>query len=348
MFFRWVVFHFKVARFLWRAFSGLMHFVMLLSFLMTLLMVCFAFSFNLWFPSVAKWYVAHESGFRLTIGASNSALSRGLIDFSGIEIKNPKLKFSQDDCLKINHIMVKANLLTIFNPSVVIEEVTVDVESITCDTSKDGVINVLDLAKVFGVSESEDAERGRKLNHSERNPKSNRSRKKYFGKTVSGRTGNGELPKSFIICDGSQCVVREMAIYLGKIKLHNIDQKGGSREIDINETWNFTDVHSQKEVINTIKTRLQRHGVDLMIQSAFEAIFNLPGIGSARRLITEIGHFSQTFFKGITESMMKTLPSKDDMNLEDNFSKIVDPLVRDRLQAIRNTNSSKEDTEDTM
>jgi hypothetical protein len=339
MFFRWLVFSFNVLRFLWRFFVGLMHFLMVLSFLATLLVIGLAFSFNLWFPLAARWYVAHQSGFRLTIGASNSTLSRGLIDFSAIEIKNPKGKFSQDDCLKINRLMVKANLLTIFNPNVIFEEATIDVESITCDTNGNGVINVLDLARAFGISESGDFER---------DPQSDRSRKKHLVKMAPNQAGNGESLKLFAIREGGQCVVQEMVIYLGKLKLHNIIPGGGTKEIDIHETWNFTDVHSRKEVIKAIRVRLRPYGIDLVVQSAFGAIFNLPGVSSAKHLLMGVSHFSQTLFKGIAESVTKALPSKDDINLDANSSKAINRQDYDPLRASRNINKLEKEEKDAM
>jgi hypothetical protein len=262
-----------------------------------------------------------------------------LIDFDGIEIKNPEGKFSQEGCLEINRIMVKANLLTILSPEVILEEAVVNVKRVIYDTNRRGEINVLSLAEAFGMPKEENLEPIKKLKNSEPGLKNDRDRKKHLVKVASDKFKDGAPLRLFAIREGGQCIARKMVIYLGKIELHNATREGESKEIAINETWNFTDVRSLTEVIESIKVRLQRHSIDLVIESVFETVFNLPGIKFTKRLINRIGHFSQGLFGGIAESVMKVLPSKGDINIEDNLSKIINPLDDRQIQVSQNADA---------
>ncbi|MDR2371977.1 MAG: hypothetical protein LBD60_02410 [Puniceicoccales bacterium] len=345
MFLKLLLFSFRAVRFLWHFFSGFIYFLVILSFFVSLLAIGLVFSFNLWFPSVAKWYVVHKSEFRFKIEESKCALYRGLIDFNGIEVRNPEGKFSQDDCLKISRIMVKANLLTVFNPEMVIEEVILEVDRIVCDANKQSEINILSFMEAFASSEGKDSKLVQK---SPKNDRSDRERKKYPVKVAADKLNNGVPLRFFSIHESGQCVAKKMLVYLGKFELYNVIREGESTEIAVNATWNFTDVRSQSEVIEAIKARLQRHGINLIIQNAFEAIFNLPGIKHAKRLIVGISRFSQDFFKGITESVMKMLPSKEDMNLEDNLARMINPASSHQLLVQKNVDDSEENAIDVV
>ncbi|MDR1591118.1 MAG: hypothetical protein LBR92_03970 [Puniceicoccales bacterium] len=293
---------------------------MISSLFVFLLAACLVFSFNLWFPSVAKWYVSHRSGFRLTIERSECVPYRGLIDFYGIEIKNPEEMFSQNGCLKINRIMAKADLLTLFNPEMVLEESVIDVDRIICETNKRSEINILSLLEAFVPPEKEVPKSIKKLEKNDNN------RKNYPVKITANKLKNKTPLKFFANNEGGRCVVRKMAVYLGTFELHNITRDGDNKEIEVNERWNFTNVRSQREVIEAIKIRLQQHGIGLVIQAAFEAIFNFPGIKSAKGVIEGMGRLGQVFFKGIAEAMGKMLPNKEDLNIESNFSKFISPM----------------------
>jgi hypothetical protein len=345
MFLKLILFTFKAVRSLWHFFSGFIRFFVILSFFLSLLAIGLVFSFNLWFPPVAKWYVAHKSGFKFKIEESKCALYRGLIDFNGIEVRNPEGKFSQDDCLKISRIMVKANLMTIFSPEVVIEEVIIEVDRIVCDANKQSEINILSFMEAFSGSEGKDSKLVQKL---PKNDRSDRERKKYPMKIAADKLNNGVPLRFLAIHESGQCVAKKMLVYLGKFELHNVIREGESAEIEVNATWNFTDVRSQSEVIEAIKARLQRHGINLIIQNAFEAIFNLPGIKPAKRLITGISRFSQDFFRDITESVMKMLPSKEDIDLEGNLSRMINPATNHQLLVPKNVDDSEENAVDVV
>jgi hypothetical protein len=163
---------------------------------------------------------------------------------------------------------------------------------------------------------------------------------------MANKLEKGVPLKFFAGHEGSQCMVRKMVIYLGTFELHNIAKEGDNREIEVNQKWDFTNVRSQSEVIETIKTHLQQHGIGLVIQTAFEAIFNLPGIKSAKNVIGGISRFSQGFFKGMVEAVGRVLPSKEDLNIESNISKIVNPMDANQLQVLKNSNSKNTDGED--
>jgi hypothetical protein len=108
-------------------------------------------------------------------------------------------------------------------------------------------------------------ERGQ-IKNPTRPQKSDRNRKKYPVKAASDKP---DAPlRFFAIREGSQCVVRKMTIYLGKIELHNVAKE--SKKIKINETWNFTNVRSESEVIESISVRLQHHSIGLIIQNALK------------------------------------------------------------------------------
>jgi hypothetical protein len=281
-------------------------------FIVILLAGVLLISFNLWFPAAAKWYVAHKSGFQLQIGHSKCALYRGLIDFNAVEIKNPEGKFFQDDCLKFNRLMLKANLLSMMAPEMVIEEIVIDVDRIVCDKNNQDDINVLEFGKAFMISEAKYLQLNKKRGKSVKDKKSDakESLVKPESEKSESEKADDSSSKFFTICDDGHFVARKVMIHIDTFKLHNVTMAGEDKTIPINETWTLTDVKSKKEVIESVITHLQKYGIGIIMQNIFETVSNLPGIKSVNHVVEKVGRWGRGIFKSMAKAMTKMLPSK--------------------------------------
>jgi hypothetical protein len=314
---KFIVFPFKLLRFSWRFLINFAHFLVVLSVILSLLLTIALFSFNWWFPTAAEWYMEHKSGFKLRIGESNCAIYRGLIDFNGVEIQNPEGKFSQEGCLKLDHLMAKANLLTIMSPEIVVDEVILSVERVICEKNSSGEMNLLTFQNAFSVPGKDDAGSAPKHRHGTR--KRNRSEGEKAVAVADGASNN--RPLKFFTRSGGRFVIRKITIHVGSFELHNVTASGERKVIDVNQTWTLTDVRSRKEVVNFVTTRLQNYGVGVVIQNVFGAISNLPGIKSVKSAIKEMSHLGRGMFKKVSETMMQALPEGKSSAPAGEFSK---------------------------
>jgi hypothetical protein len=301
---KFIVFPFKLLRFSWRFLISFIHFLAVLSIVLSLLFTIALLSFNWWFPAAAEWYVEHKSGFKLHIGQSNCAIYRGLIDFNGIEIQNPEGKFSQEGCLKLDRLMAKTNLLTVMSPEIVIEEVVLGMERVICEKNSGGETNLGTFQNAFSMLQKNDLDSAPKRRRGAR--KRNRGDGEKTAAVADGASNNG--PLKLFAQSGSRFVIRKMMIHVGSFELHNITASGEQQVVDVNQTWTLTNVHSRKEVIDFVTARLQKYGVNIAIQSVFGAIFNLPGVRSVKSAMAKVGQLGRGMFKKVSETVMQELP----------------------------------------
>ncbi|MDR1303434.1 MAG: hypothetical protein LBJ81_02330 [Puniceicoccales bacterium] len=302
---------------------------MVLSILLSLLLAVALLSFNWWFPGAAEWYVEHKSGFKLRIGQSNCAIYRGLIDFNGVEIQNPEGKFSQEGCLKFDHLMAKANLLTAMSPEIVVDEVILSMERAICEKNSAGETNLLVLQNAFSMLKNGDSSDAPKRRHGTR--KKNRGDGEKTVAVADGASSGG--PLKFFAQGGGRLVIRKMTIHVGSFELHNVTTSDEQRVIDVNQTWTLTDVRSRKEVIDFVTARLQNYGVGIVIQNVFGAIFNLPGVRSVKSAMEKVSHLGRGMLKSVSEAMTQALPKGETAAPADEFSKNADAEGSDSRSA---------------
>ncbi|MDR1435073.1 MAG: hypothetical protein LBI77_01555 [Puniceicoccales bacterium] len=306
--FRLLLWPFKIIRFTWRLCSKLIHFLAILAIWVSLFAVIFFLSFNRWFPSVARHYVFKKSGFNLHIDQSQCSLWRGLIDLNGIEIKNPAKKFSQNDCLNINRLMIKMNLLSLLNPEVVVDEVTIDMDRIVCDQNNSGDIGILKLCKALTASEDETLKsREKKLEPLRKSNQKNGHTKYLSNVTSNGEESDKKLLKLASVKEGSQFMVKKMNLRIGRFELYNITGKDEHKTINVDVNWNFTDVRSKNEVINRVMSGLKGYGISVIVEKFLNSIFDLPGVKIFKHSVRKVSNFCQEIFKKITSSIVDSM-----------------------------------------
>jgi hypothetical protein len=231
-----------------------------------------------------------------------------VIDFNRIEIRNPEGKFSQEGCLKFDRLMARANLLTVFNPEIVIDEVVLGIERVICEKGADGEMNVWAFQNAFSVlDESDLGALPRRRRRAKR--RSGGEEESAVEKAAPKANGAGDSgPLKFFAQNGGRFVIRKMTIRMGSFELHNITAPGEKKEIDVNQTWTLTDVRSRKDVVDFVMARLQSYGLGIVLQSALGAIFNLPGMKLVKHGMEKVSHLGRGVFKGVGEAMTRILP----------------------------------------
>jgi hypothetical protein len=325
--FRFLLWPFKIIRFTWRLCSKLVHFLAILVIWVSLFAVIFFLSLNTWFPAVARHYVFKKSGFNLHIDQSKCSLWRGLIDLNGIEIKNPAKKFSQDDCLNINRLMIKMNLLSLLNPAVVVDEITIDMDRIVCDQNDSGDIGILKLCKALTASGDENLKsREKKLEPLRKSNQKNGHTKHLTNVAPNGEESDQKLLKLASVKEGSQFMVKKMNLRIGRFELYNITGKGEHRTINVDVTWNFTGVRSRNEVINRVMSGLKGHGISVIVKKFLNSIFDLPGVNIFKHSVKKVSNFCQEILKKITSSMVDSMATagsvKESMDISASQSKL--------------------------
>ncbi|MDR2200813.1 MAG: hypothetical protein LBN94_01755 [Puniceicoccales bacterium] len=225
------------------------------------------------------------------------------MDFGAIEVKNPRKKFPRPDCLSINRFMVKADLFSLFNPEVVVDEIILDVDKIVYDRSETGDINLELLSKAFVSSKKEHPQtsKGNVVSAKKDTPK-----QKIFAKTAPNVKSDAGPLKLTLIDGECHFMVRKMTVHLGHLELYNFPTKGAHRNINIDATWNFTNVHSRQEISDVIIAHLQGYGIALIIQNVLATIFDLPGVKSVKRSVKKVSHFGQRLIKGVVKTFSQT------------------------------------------
>ncbi|MDR2807314.1 MAG: hypothetical protein LBB11_04150 [Puniceicoccales bacterium] len=261
---------------------------------MVLLTIGVLLSFNYWFPKAAQTYVTHKSDFNFHVGQSQCALYRGLVDFNNIEIQNPEKKFSQENCMSIDRFMVKVNLLSFLKSETVIDEVFINIDKVTCERTEDGRINLMELKTAFSPKESTASTEAVE----------SRSKRKRGSQKSSAKAGTQDASAG----DSFKFVIKKLHLHVGSFELYNITAKKEHKTINANLTWNFVDVHSTKEIGDTITTQLQNYGLSIIIQSLWGTVLDLPGIKTAKQAVQKVGQFSQDVLKNTAETVMGLLP----------------------------------------
>ena len=133
----------------------------ILIFLVALVAIVIA-TINIWLPKVIKIFVEKKSNFPTNVQVSKCSVTKGVIDLEGINLKNPKGKFEEENFLTVNKLFASVDYKSLTTKQIVIPEVVINVENLTCEKNKDGDINAMVLANSFTGGEETDEEKKKK------------------------------------------------------------------------------------------------------------------------------------------------------------------------------------------
>ena len=220
---------------------------------------------NLWLPSAIKWFVEKKSNFPTQVKKSNISLTKGIVDFEGINLKNPKGKFEQENFVTVNKLSAQVEYKTLFEKQIVIPEVTIDLDNFTCEKNKDGDINAMVLVNSFTGGDSEE---DKKKQEEEEKKKQEEEEEKKKKEEEEKKEEEGEKKEE----EGKTFVIRKLTVRLGTIELYNLTSEDGEHKINLNKTLKFENVslENKKEVITQIlqDEDLQNAGYSLALQTA--------------------------------------------------------------------------------
>ena len=206
---------------------------------------------NLWLPSVIKMFVEKKSNFPTNIQKSNISLKNGVVDFDGINLKNPKGKYERENFITLKKLTAGVEYNTLTSKQIVIPEITIDIDDLTLEQNKDGKINAMELVNAFTGEESEEEKK-----KEEEEEKKHEQQKKEEEKK--------EESKSFII--------RKLNIRLGTIELYGFSEENAQHVFDLNKSFNFENVslENKKEIIAQILNDpdIQNCGASVAMEAA--------------------------------------------------------------------------------
>ena len=221
---------------------------------------------NIWLPHAIKWFVEKKSNFPTNVQKSNCALTKGIVDFENINLKNPKGKFEQENFVTLKKLSAQVEYKTLFEKQIVIPEVTIDLDNFTCEKNKDGDINAMVLVNSFTGGDSEEDEK--KKQEEEKKKQEEEEKKKQEEEEKKEGEGEGEKKEE----ESKSFIIRKLTVRLGTIELYNLTSEDGEHKIALNKTLNFENVslENKKEIIKQIleDPDLQNAGYSLVLETA--------------------------------------------------------------------------------
>lgn len=320
MFFKVLFFPFRLVRSIFGFFSGLYYFlfflfISLLIFVLTVAGICMA-TLNIWAPWATKTYIQHKANFPTQIQTSNCSLKNGIIDFEGVTLENPTSKFTQKNCVTFNKVSAEVNWSSLLQNEIVIPEVVIDIDRITCEKNKAGEMNLMLLADSLVQKTPEDLAVMNPPNAKKAGPEKKDSEKQgknlHEGKLVVGE--KYRKIKDFVsIKEGKHFVVRKLTLRIGTCELYNVLTEGEVRKLKINKTLQFEDVRSKKDIIAAILADpdLQAYGVTLVVQVALGSILNFPGVKAVQQTVKDVHKAGQEMVNEATSFVQGLLPSTE-------------------------------------
>lgn len=236
-----------------------MFFTLLLIIIGTLILLLA--TLNLWLPSVLKMVVEKFSNFPTSVKKSNCSLTKGIVDLENVTIDNPKNQFEKENFVRVNKLRASVVYQTLTQPTIVIPEVTLDLDNITCEQNKDGKLNAMVLVESFlGPSSEEESKK-------DEEPK----------KEEEQTNAEGEKKET-----SSPFKIGTLSIRLGTIEVYNMTSEKGEVKVALNKTLTFKDVTLDKKndiILEILQDQdLQNAGVSMAMQAA---------IGKGKQIITD-------------------------------------------------------------
>lgn len=228
-----------------------------LSLLLSCSIIAALCSFNMWFPSVAKRYIAHKTGFELDIKKSKCSFRKGLIEFSKVSLKNPESDFTQKDCIDLNTFKVEVDWTSLFKSEFLVKKVEIDVDSLTLEKNQLNVNNIVAFKELLWPKKKENENPGKRLT------------------------------ASFVDTNKS-IFIRSFEVALGTCKLINIVPHRRELKIDIDYRRKFDNVSSLELVFPEIMDDLREYGFSQIMGLMLGTITDFPVVKQVKNTAKKI------------------------------------------------------------
>lgn len=215
--------------------------------ILVLLIVCIAMaSSNWWMPPTTGHVLTKLSGFQTTLSGSHGNLFKGRIDCRDINIHNPKTTFQYDNFIRANAIVADVDMTSLMKDTIVIEELTIDLDTISLVKDRNGTSNYSLFAKNLSENTSSD-----KSSEQSKSTTSSSHKKSVF--------------------------IKKLTIALGRVD--NIDeQKGSKKTYTINYRREFSDVSNFSNLGVQLVGDLGKYGLSIILDSVISSVSDLGGI----------------------------------------------------------------------
>jgi uncharacterized protein involved in outer membrane biogenesis len=226
---------------------------------------------NFWLPRVARWQIKSRSGFEANVGSSRGTLFRGRIDFRDFDVSNPKDSFKTNEFFLFNELVTDVNLKSLLTDTVVVDEIVVDIGSVTLVKNVDGIYNCqLFLQNMFGSGQSS----GNEAN--------------------DAPSGKGASRKKF-------CKKLRISRIVFAVKSVTIidESTGSTKEYLLNYRREFSNVEDINVIVKPLMTDLGKYGLGIFIQSTFDMVLHLPGVEQVTGGLIKVKDASQGLMEGI-------------------------------------------------
>lgn len=320
MFFKILFFPFRLIRSIFGMLSGLYYFLFTL-FILSLIFVLAVVgigvgTFNVWAPWATKTYIQKKADFPTQIQTSNCSLKNGIVDFEGVTLENPTSKFTQKNCITFNKVSAEVNWSSLFQNEIVIPEVVIDIDRITCEKNKAGEMNLMLLADALMQKTPENLAvvnppSTKKMSQNQKDTEK-QGKNLHEGKLVVGE--KYRKVRDFVsIKEGKHFVVRKLTLRVGTCELYNVLVEGEARKLKINKTLQFEDVRSKKDIVAAILADpdLQAYGVTLVVQVALGSILNFPGVNAVQQTVKGVHKAGKEMVNEAASFVQGILPSKE-------------------------------------
>lgn len=211
------------------------------------LLVCIAMaSSNWWIPQTTSHILTKLSGFKTILSGSHGNLFKGRVDCRDINIYNPATTFKYDNFIRANSIVVDVDMTSLLKDTIVIEELTIDIDRISVVKDKDGTPNYT----LFSQNISQHIQSSKETDTTT-NPTSGTSNKKAI-------------------------FIKKLTIALGKVDNIN-EKKGTSKTYNINYRREFTDISNFSKLGMQLVGDLRKYGLSIIIDSVISSVSDLGG-----------------------------------------------------------------------
>ncbi|MDR1255697.1 MAG: AsmA family protein [Puniceicoccales bacterium] len=245
-----------------------------LTIILAIILLIVLASGNYWLPWVAKWQIKSRTGFGADVESSVGSLFRGCVNFHNFSISNPKDAFESHRFITFNEMATDVRLRSMLTGKIVLENVVLDIGSVTLVKNVNGMYNL-----------------------------------QLFAKNISGM--NRETPS--IKTDGNkfsdQNAFREkispkihlskVTFAIGSVKVIDEADRGNAKEYSLNYRREFTNIDDIDSIIKPLVADLSKYGLSIFVQTAFDSVLHIPGLEKIAEGIIKVKDVSKDVVKDV-------------------------------------------------
>jgi uncharacterized protein involved in outer membrane biogenesis len=190
---------------------------------------------NLWVPRAVEMVLQRASGFPVAIGSSKGSLFKGRVDFRDCAVKNPSPPFKDEKFIAFNRLTGDVALTSLWRKTVVIEELTVDIDTVATVKNADGTDNYVLFGRKIHSLFAEDPD-----------------------ESDGGGTSNPGKAR-----DGRGVLVKKLTLAIGTLRI--VDEgRGTARDYAIGYRREFTNVDDLSKLRKQLIGDLAKHGISIL------------------------------------------------------------------------------------